>query len=55
MAHRAPLYEAVAHLAVRTDGSRVQALVDQIIAALPPGPPQACAPTSDDDSPGRIL
>lgn len=53
MAHRAPLYESVAHLTVRTDGTRVQDLVDQIIAALPP--PVPAAPAPDGASPGRIL
>jgi shikimate kinase len=35
MAHRAPLYAEVAHLTVRTDGSRVQDIVERIVAALP--------------------
>lgn len=71
MAYRAPLYQAVAHLTVRTDGHRVQDLVEQIIAALPapapepaPEPAPAPAPTAmppppvvdpEDAGPGRIL
>jgi len=35
MAQRAPLYAEVAHLTVRTDGSRVQDIVERIVAALP--------------------
>jgi shikimate kinase len=53
MAHRAPLYAGVAHLTVRTDGSRVQDLAERIIAALPVL--ASSAPVSDDASPGRIL
>lgn len=61
MVQRAPLYEGVAHLSVRTDGRRVQDLVERIIAALPtapmpaPAPATTAAPASEDGGPGRIL
>lgn len=67
MSLRAPLYQAVAHLTVRTDGHRVRDLIERIIAALPvpePAPDPAPTPTAmppapavdpEDTGPGRIL
>jgi len=55
MAYRAPLYAEVAHLTVQTDGSRVQDIVERIVAALPGFAPDDAPPPPDVGGPGRIL